>query len=536
MMKLFLLCLLLQLFFLTSCGGANNGGETNEGVTNPYGPDGNGVDTDCDALSALLPNDIITKYDLIREQSTLALEASKMLKEYVPSFIKFSPSVHKFQGQQQNPDIFEFEFSYNKKPLCSEHAKIYKMSNKIMMTGDIPNKKLLEPSAKTSSFFPSVLEAFKEILDAKKISYAGSKELCYTIKDNQLLPVWRVKFSKDQDPYEALVHNKKILNIKPLFFNQTITAKVYDEKDKKGSKAFVLRDYEIEGGSSGGTLCTERFRVVPYDEDESLAYNKDSIFSFDPDSSVEFFAQTSLFVYAQLQSDYISNLPLGKQWLGPQIEIIPDMGNQGISNGAQYLPGDNLTKPQIRMPKGDQYKLHQIRIDNEAVQHEVGHHVLYRSVQDPTGESLVIHEGIADAFVMLRTKDACLGEHLCLNDLLCVTNKCLRSADNDYSLNSPDLPFEAHLQSQLISGLFWDLAKELGHDEVANWLNYTIDYLPRRAYFSDLVVALYGTLDLLEENNDIDSYDNYCEALMSAYDKRGFMEIMEENNLECTPS
>ena len=117
-----------------------------------------------------------------------------------------------------------------------------------------------------------------------------------------------------------------------------------------------------------------------------------------------------------------------------------------------------------------------------------------------------------------------------------VTNKCLRSADNDYSLNSPDLPFEAHLQSQLISGLFWDLAKELGHDEVANWLNYTIDYLPRRAYFSDLVVALYGTLDLLEENNDIDSYDNYCEALMSAYDKRGFMEIMEENNLECTPS
>lgn len=240
-----------------------------------------------------------------------------------------------------------------------------------------------------------------------------------------------------------------------------------------------------------------------------------------------------MFVYAEIHSDYIANLEYTKKWYGPQILLIPDMKKNGFTNSAQYIPGDEFARPEIRLPKGDGIKLHQLRIDNEAVQHEVGHHVVFRSVTTTTGESLVIHEGIADALVELRTKNACLGEHFCLNDLLCVSASCLRSADNNYSLNSEDLPSEPHLRSQLISGLFWELALEIGHDKTAALLNYAIDFLPRKAYFADLITALFDTLDVLYKVSDHETFTSYCNSLMSVYAKKGFLELATINNLSC---
>lgn len=537
---LIIISLLILSFYFNSCGKTEDDSDNSKDTLTNSDDDENGsgdTDEDCSRLSSELPNDIITKVlSLTTEPAAIEFveKSSTLLKDRLPDFIDFDVVNRSYKSDDLGTKIIEFDFSYNKIPFCSEHAKVYTVTDKLVLTGNLPPKDLLRVEPDSFPLITGIpMDQVSEKLEIDSSLPIERKEKCYTIKENRIIPVWKIKVLRELDPYQILVSEKEIISVKPLFFHSDANIRVYDEKDIPGNKTLVMKDYTIRDSSSGGTLCSARFRVVA-DDGYTIPQKEDLNFIFNPESESEFFDQASLYVYAHLQASYIESLYSVEKWYGPQIELVSDMKNDGMTNGAQYVPGDSLTKPQIRMPKGDGKKLHQIRRDNEAVQHEVGHHVLYRSVQDPTGESLVIHEGVADAFVQLRTKNACLGEQLCVNDLLCTSNDCLRSADNTYTVNSPDLPFEAHLQSQLISGLFWDIALKVGHDEVAAWLNYAIDFLPERAYFEDLVIALYNSLEQLHNNKKVTSFDTYCESLLIAYKKRGFYELAKTHGLNCT--
>lgn len=176
--------------------------------------------------------------------------------------------------------------------------------------------------------------------------------------------------------------------------------------------------------------------------------------------------------------------------------------------------------PTIQVPKGDHKKLHQVRLDNEAIQHEVGHHVFYRTVTTGADESGILHEAVADIFVMLRTKNACLGEHLCLNDSLCVSLSCLRTADNNLTFTTYLEQNGKHKQSQLISALLWDIALKIGYDETASWLNYSIDLMPEDADFSDFIIALFDSLEQLYKEKDPATFNTNCQHFMDALEKR----------------
>ncbi len=490
-------------------------------------------DKDCVALSKKLPDDVLAQFELVstnkRPEDPLFLKKSiELLRENIPDFINY----HLVETHPQRK-ILGFEFSFEGIPLCSSYAKVYATSKKIVITGNLPEKELkinFSLLAETPSTLS--LSTLQESLESLDVRIENKKNICYAIKNKTLVPVWKQKVKKQDEPYLVLANGGNILSLQPLFFHSTGNLQTYDEDDSGGEKFSAIKTYTLDNMSSGGTLCNERFQLVPEDGEPSVK-KEDFKFFFNPEEQLALFEQVSLFVYAEKQSEYIANLEYTKKWYGPQVLLIPDMKNNGLTNSAQYIPGDYLARPEIRIPKGDDIKLHQLRIDNEAIQHEVGHHVVFRSVTIPEGESLVIHEGIADAFVELRTKNACLGEHFCLNDLLCVSLSCLRSADNNYRLSSEDLPSEPHLKSQLISGLLWELALEIGHDKTAAILNYAIDFLPKKAYFSDLITALFDTLDVLYRVSDHETFASYCKSLMSVYDKKGFLELATINNLSC---
>lgn len=492
----------------------------------------------CVFLSSVLSDDAVKKLALFNSPKNLIFfdKASKSLEEEIPSFIDYKVVPNDWGPSPLGSNILEFGFFYDEIPLCSEFTKVYGVENQIFLTGSLPKKNLEKPSVLQKPFFQEkALKALKERLETEDVSLKSGEKPCYAIKDKKLIPVWKVKVLREKKPYEALIHESQILSLRALFFNETGKIITYDENDLDSPTLAVksLKTYKVDGLSSEGLLCSERFRFVAEDN-EPLAKRSDFIFDYDPVTEADLFDQASIFYSVTNISNYIKSLDFVGTWPGPQIELILDSVKDGLTNSAQYIPSDGKEKSQIRLPKGDGSNLKNIRRDNEAAEHEALHQNTYRTLQSTTGESLVLHEAFSDIFVMLRTRNPCLGEHLCVNDSICVSTECLRTADNDYTLTSRDLPSQAHLKSQLVSGLLWDIALVIGFDELANWLNYTISFLPRTASFEIFSVAMFNALKSLDENGNITSFSAYCEALMTAYNKRGFNIYAAANNLRCS--
>ncbi len=532
-MKIFVRCLLFFPLLLNSCSNEKQ----ENGLIDPPGMlrNSNGdvikvSDSDCEDLANNLPQDV---FGFVSEKIDLFFyeEARKLLKSSIPKYFDFKEIETNKTLEYAKRKILEFKVFYSNIPLCEGYAKIYQSSEKIFLTGNLPPIDIKEPLQLN---IPEEInqEALEKKFETTDLKQLNEKSLCYALKNHELIPVWKQKFEREKAPYEVLGYAENIISIEPLFFHAVGTAKIYEEKDTDDTNFSALKNYTLAGLSSGGTLCSERFRVAPEDG-QVIAYNKDLSFIFNPTSELEKFEQAALFTYAEEQANYIKSLVHTKKWYGPQILIYPDTQNEGLTNNVFYLPGDEENLPAIQVPKGDNKKLHQVRLDNEAIQHEVGHHVFYRSVKTGNGESGILHEAVADIFVMLRTKNGCLGEHLCLNDSLCVSLSCLRTAENDLTSTSYLDVSGKHKQSQLISGMLWDVALKIGYDNTAAWLNYSIDLMPENADFSDFVVALFNSLDELYKEKDVNTFKTNCQHFMDALEKRELIYIKEENNLSC---
>lgn len=523
--------LLLASFLLHSCSSEEKGPTDPPGVTrNAAGEIIAVEDSDCEDLSDNLEPDVFSLGEN-EINSEYYEDAKEFLHSQTASFLEIKRIEDQETPHYGKRGIFTFKLFYEKIPLCNAYAKIYTTTNKMHLKGNIPSSDLGAPAFLG---LPEEIrqKALEEKFETNEITLSEKKNLCYVVKDKKLLLVWKQKIKREGAPYEVLGKEDKIFSVEPLFFHATATAKIYAEKDTDNTDFSALQSYKLPGVSTGGTLCSERFRVVP-EEGESIAYSEDLNFVFNPSIDLEEFEQVAMFAYAEKQADYIKSLVHTKRWYGPQVLISPDIQNEGLTNNVFYLPGDNSNPPKIQMPKGDYVSLFQVRLDNEAVQHEVGHHVFYRSVKSGSGEAGILHEAVADIFVMLRTKNACLGEHLCLNDSLCMNLSCLRTADNDWTLTSYLELSGKHKKSQLISGMIWDLAVKIGYDKVAAWLNYSIDLLPEQADFSDFITALYDSLDQLYKEEQPKTFATRCAYLMDAFEARGFSPLAELSGITC---
>ena len=84
------------------------------------------------------------------------------------------------------------------------------------------------------------------------------------------------------------------------------------------------------------------------------------------------------------------------------------------ANTAVYLPqATTAGQPSIVVGDGDNKLLQNLLTDSDVVGHQFGHHIIYATITRTSGESLVLHEGIADFFTFARTGNACLGQSIC---------------------------------------------------------------------------------------------------------------------------
>lgn len=319
---------------------------------------------------------------------------------------------------------------------------------------------------------------------------------CVFPVQGELVPAWKIILRAETSPYVLYVGPTGVIEGDILAFDAVdASVRAYDSNPTSGS----LKDYTIKVNGDGyltnSYFTTADASVTPIGRSNSAAN------TFNGAPGTTFFPEQSSFVHVNQQRDFVEAhgyvWPTGADWPKPLTVKTHVVFSGGKVNNAQYIPFDGKSGPFIQIGDGDGTTLTNLPVDSDVVSHEFGHHVVFGSVTTTSGESLVLHEGLADSLTFLRMNDSCLGESICpaASGLCQVAGKCLRTGDNAIKYGEKsftDLKSSPHLQGQLVSGFFWDLHKggKIPAVELNKLLINAITFLPASAGIKDLIVAV----------------------------------------------
>jgi len=278
-----------------------------------------------------------------------------------------------------------------------------------------------------------------------------------------------------------------------------------------------------------GTLTSDSFatNTTFYQSTTPRAVASNEQFIYDP--SDYRFAEASIFVHINQMLVFYESLGYPGLDLKPLTVMLHATINN-TKNNALYEPPTSSASgyPTILIGDGDGVVLQNLPLDGDVVSHEFGHHIIYRTLKETSGESLVIHEGLADYFTYAKQNDPCLGPSICVqgDENVCVVyGKCLRTGINTLHYGTSDFDqLEAHLQGQIIGGLLLDLSPQIDRLVVAKTMYNALAYLVYDSGIRDFLLAL-----LL---SDYKSGGNNTCYIYNAAIARGFGSLLAD--VDCT--
>ena len=428
----------------------------------------------------------------------------------------------------------DFRFFVNGAPFCEYHVRAHELSDRsVLMLGSVPDIDTYETApTEWPDFNLTWDQVVKSISEESGQSSVVLKHRskCIISANQKLLPVWKVKVEAGGLPYFALADGYETISTEPGFFDVDATASVYNENRVTGPLTQLkLTDLAVDGTLKSTYVKT----TVPLAWKQATSTN--NVFSFDPTD--ERFDELQAYANVQKHFDFFKEL--GFEWYGPApIDVRIHVKPQGRANNALFMPGSDSdgSLPSISIDDGDGKELRYLVSDSDVVSHEFGHHVIYKTLRKVDGESLVLHEGLADFFAFSRTQDGCLGESICpMGSGACILEgQCLRTAIN--TLKYQDEVWKqwagsrnrlGHLHGQLISGMLWDLVKS-GDVPITVLPKLTlsaIGYFQQSSGFRDLMLGLFTA--------DKELYDSaYGAKIKAAAEARGLGEFISDVELD----
>ncbi len=413
-------------------------------------------------------------------------------------------------------------------PLCEHVVRAHVVGERTMIDGELSLASLpvvvslkglvwleAEASARAAARSIGLGKAKLDLRDADR---------CFVFGANGPEAAWELAFRANARPYVATANGDRVLRIESQSLQATGSAKVFDTGPVGGN----LVEVPLEGLLPGEGLVSARFKSEV--ASGPLALEPSRIYDYAP--SDPRFAEVSAFAHVTQMA----------QWLTRpehhyQIDCVPitvkthvvfenDDGTTTVNNAEYEQParmGDGF--PAIWVGDGDGQGLQNLATDFDTVAHELGHHVVFRKLTSTRGTSAVLHEGLADFLVFAKTGNACLGESICpAGSQACeVVGQCLRTGENRLNFQDEDLPYQAHIRSQLVSGMLWDLGQhpDVGLETVATLVIKGIDYLLPASDYGDLVKALMAA--------DLELFDgaHACRVREAAV-ARGFGDLLAD--------
>lgn len=446
--------------------------------------------------------------------------------------------------QDSKFQTLNYKFDVDGVPLCEFQVKfIESLKGRLAAFGKIPRVDSVGSFVDSdwvamSDYGPMISQtlAFKGLDPEFTVDHAAK---CLLEKDGELRPVWEVDVVSAGLLYHFTVDGQDVYRYEPKHFHATGTANIYANNSLDSKvEPFTLRDMKETGYLENPYFITcvpsgKGSSICPPSSDTSLPYpmvKEPSLnFNYDPVNEPSLFVQTSVFTNVNRTLEWLQERGYTNFGNVP-VRLAVHAAFQGDSNNALYEPRSAYSV--IYVGDGDGNVLKNLGTDSDVVSHELGHHVIYNSVKKIEGESLVIHEGLADFFTFARTGNACLGESICtdtnVGTRICTKpRQCLRSGENDFALNSKNLPSEPHQKSQFISAMLWDLFVKDGIaiNDLTRLILKTIDLLVTDSGYQHLVVGLLLADDALYQGT-------HCQTIIDRAVARGLGLAVE--GVSCT--
>ncbi len=413
-------------------------------------------------------------------------------------------------------EIKDYGFSANGIPLCGFQVKANSVRNaEPVVFGNVPN--VQDMSAADDSHWPDADVAFIYMEEmAREAGVAGAfnfvrKEKCFHVENRNLVPVWIMYGEADQLLYKAMVSDDRAYYFEPQFFHAEGTAKTYSTNKKTGTlETYALTDLSGNGYLEGTSFYTS------IANSKARAYSESLNFSFNPGTSE--FDELSIFTNASRTLEWFKSI--GYTNFGTKrLKLVVHASIGGTPNNALYQPG--VDGPTISVGDGDGEQLRDMATDSDVVSHEFGHHVVFSALTSVQGESLDMHEGLADFFTFAKTGDPCLAESICpegKSTAGCVAYQgqlCLRSAANTYTLDTLG-NLDSHRRGQFISGMLWDMREKDGIPaaDLSRIVLKGVDSLLKDSRYEHLVLAL-----LIADQNNFNG--KYCQKIYDRATIRG---------------
>lgn len=360
----------------------------------------------------------------------------------------------------------------------------------------------------------------------QSIEHVGSQNCWVVNSHGQIEQHINIETSVNNLPYQFTVSAfGEVVEANQKFFDVDAQITSYLRGPQYLGGQLITNTVEVDGS---GFLQNDLFRTDVDEEEATKAQANDNVFNFDPNTEKDQFKESNIFQHINEHYTFLKALGYRLSTNAPiKIEIEEE---SGTTNNAYYL---STTPPTIFIGNGDGSALRDLALDEDVVSHELGHHVVFASITSINGESLSLHEGLADFFAMAKTSNPFLGESVCppgstscwsTNDSLDTSFDYLRTASN--SLSVDDIELDGHHRGQVISGLLWDLMiqHEVPEADVSALALKSIDYMVAESGFRDFLLSLF-----LADQNDFNSL--YVQEICAEADQRGMSSYIED--LDC---
>ena len=346
---------------------------------------------------------------------------------------------------------------------------------------------------------------------------------CVILDDDAVTPSWRIELIVGDLLYRGLVSADAVRQAERQFFDVT-TARISTFKENH-TTALETVSITLKDGSH--FLTSPSFETNPLGT--SRADQADGEFVYDRNDPR--FPEATAFAHIHKHLDFFKSLGFRYDVASPLLVTLHSSSNN-MTNNALYTPAldGSRDRPEIRLGDGDGNVLQNLAIDGDVISHELGHHIVFQRLKSTQGQSLPIHEGLADFFVFARRESPCLAETICPagapdaahHGACWVREKCLRTADNSLRIDTdriPDsqLPMSSHLRGQVVSGLLWDLVRvgAFSAKQLAKVTYDAVGMLLNNSGYRDLLLALLTADSSLHAGQ-------HCDRILNAAIARGF--------------
>lgn len=434
-------------------------------------------------------------------------------------------------AERRNRSLIDYRYRWHGYDVCDLRASIHALryDQQLYRRGQIPDIIGQHGGSFVWPHLNDVQWLIEDAFPANSQLRVIANERCLLNVNHSLIAVHDLTVEVDNLVYQVRVSSDEILSIKPRFFHVTGQFFVYPE-NRVASNQRENFYIEVDGD---GFLHNENFVTAVYGK--RRARERDHVFNYYEDD--DRFPQVSAFAHANLMLEWFKDF--GYRWQGKPllIEVHANLSREEIHapirqfpNNALYMPESSnySSQPRIMIGDGDGTYLTDIPLDGDVISHELGHHVIYRRLTETKGQSLVIHEGLADYFTFAKTGNACLAESVCpAGSAVCYREgKCLRVGDHHRNYAYLSDFGSPHITGQALSAFLWDLRTEgnMPSTAVDRIAFETINYLQWNSELKGFIEAILLADYQLHKGNN-------CSTILAAAVNRGLGQFA--NDIAC---